>query len=131
MQYNIDPHISFITPIVMKHLVRMYNFAPHCGLSRILGFSVSPTQMSETIGLEEELIKRVLRENYEISSENSFKLPVGSTVKVKNIVEGLDKRRSKVLPDEYKITKFDKTNKVKIMNRRTGEEKIVSRFMIN
>jgi hypothetical protein len=96
LAYNMS--IGVITPIVMNHLVELYNNAPHRGLSQIMEFEVSPSMVQNDIELEREICRRTQALNYSIRYSDGFEVPVGTNVYIYNSKDAMSKRRSLLKP---------------------------------
>ena len=111
----------------MDSFVEHYNNAPHDTLSKLMEFPMSPNDVFNDVDLEQEIITRIKKQNYEIMNSNGFHINEGTPVIVQNESGTFEKRRSRVRPITYQVTGFDK-NKYLL---RVGEKEIrVPRYMI-
>ncbi len=101
MAYNMN--IGVITPEVMDEIVNQYNNAPHRGLSKWAGFSVTPKMVNDDPELENYIVRRILQANWEIKNNASFNINDGVNVKVYNMTDNKMKRRSVIRPGEFKV----------------------------
>ena len=104
MAYNMKYDI--ITPNRMRDIVKQYNNAPHATLSKYAGQPTTPMEVENDSQLEEFIVKRILQENYLISSQSGFKIPDGTHVKVYNENNKMGKRRTVIQPGDFHIVKF-------------------------
>ena len=104
MAYNMK--IGVITPKVMNEIVDQYNHAPHKGLSKYAGFSVTPQMVNDDEELEELIVRRITKANYHIMNQSSFKLNEGTNVKVYNETDKMMKRRSIIQPGKFTVIGF-------------------------
>ena len=101
MTYNMN--IGVITPEVMNEIVNQYNNAPHRGLSKWAGFSVTPKMVNDDPELENYIVRRILQANWEIKNNASFNINDGVNVKVYNEKDPMMKRRSIIQPGSFKV----------------------------
>ena len=101
MAYNMN--IGVITPEVMDEIVNQYNNAPHRGLSKWAGFSVTPKMVNDDPELENYIVRRILQANWEIKNNVEFNINDGVNVKVYNMTDNKMKRRSVIRPGEFKV----------------------------
>ena len=80
-----------------------YNNAPHRGLSKWAGFSVTPKMVNDDPELENYIVRRILQANWEIKNNASFNINDGVNVKVYNEKDPMMKRRSIIQPGEFKV----------------------------
>ena len=98
--------VGVITPNVMNDIVKQYNHAPHKGLSKWAGFSVTPKMVNDDPELEEYIVRKICQENYNIMNRAGFKLNGGTHVKVYNEKDSMNKRRSIIQPGDFVINGF-------------------------
>ena len=98
--------VGVITPNVMNEIVNQYNNAPHKGLSKWAGFSVTPNDVQNNPDLEEYIVKKVILINRRIMNSYGFKLNEGTNVKVYNDKDVMGKRRTIVQPGKFKVNGF-------------------------
>ena len=101
MAFNMK--IGVITPEVMDEIVNQYNNAPHRGLSKWAGFSVTPKMVNDDPELENYIVRRILQANWEIKNNVEFNINDGVNVKVYNMTDNKMKRRSVIRPGEFKV----------------------------
>jgi hypothetical protein len=63
---------------MMRRIAQFYNNAPHNGLSEILGFTVSPTDVETDIRLQKEVIRRTIALDHYVRKTGGHMLPVGT-----------------------------------------------------
>lgn len=101
MAYNMN--IGVINPEVMDEIVYQYNNAPHRGLSKWAGFSVTPKMVNDDPELENYIVRRILQANWEIKNNVEFNINDGQNVKVYNMTDNKMKRRSVIRPGTFKV----------------------------
>jgi hypothetical protein len=92
---------------MMKRIAQFYNNAPHNGLSKILGFAVTPTDVERDIRLQKEVIRRTIAMNHYIRKTRGYMLPIGTEVYVYNSPDAMNKRRASVKQNIYAIIGFN------------------------
>lgn len=104
MAFNMK--IGVIDPVTMKNIVIQYNNAPHETLSHYAGYEVSPRMVNDDKELENNIVRRICQDNYNIKSCFGFHLDKGTKVKVYNEYDPLIKRRSMIQPGDFEIDTF-------------------------
>ena len=127
MAYNMK--IGVILPNDMNKIVEYYNNAPHKGLSKYAGFSVSPSMVQNDPQLEEWIARKIMQANYEVINGKGFKLKRGTKVKVYNEKDSLSKRRSVIQPGEFMILRFDK-GLYRVKNKTDNSIQLVPRYKL-
>ena len=128
MAYNMK--IGVILPPDMQKIVEYYNNAPHKGLSKYAGFSVSPSMVQNDPKLEEWIVRKIMQKNYEVMNRKGFKLKRGTEVKVYNEKDSLSKRRTVIRPDEFMVLRFDK-GLYRVKNKNDNSIKLVPRYKLD
>ena len=128
MAYNMK--IGVILPPDMKKIVEYYNNAPHKGLSKYAGFSITPLMVQNDPKLEEWIVRKIMQKNYEVMNRKGFKLKRGTEVKVYNEKDSLSKRRTVIRPDEFMILRFDK-GLYKVKNKTDNSIQLVPRYKLH
>ena len=121
MAYNMK--IGLITPQIMDNIVKQYNNAPHKGLSKWAGFSVSPKMVNDDPDLETYIVRRICQENYNVMNRPGFKIKAGTNVKVYNEKDSMSKRRSIIQPGSFKVKGF-KNGLYEVEGNVNGKNKI-------
>ena len=119
--YNMQ--IGIITPQIMDNIVKQYNNAPHKGLSKWAGFSVSPKMVNDDPDLETYIVRRICQENYNVMNRPGFKIKAGTNVKVYNEKDSMSKRRSIIQPGSFKVKGF-KNGLYEVEGNVNGKNKI-------
>ena len=85
---------------VLRHLVDVYNRAPHHFLSKYLGHEISLSEMDE----EKKLMvwRKVQQHNFNVTKHHGFYIKPGRKVAIYND-DHVHKRRQQVRPQEYTI----------------------------
>ena len=128
MAYNMK--IGVILPPDMKKIVEYYNNAPHKGLSKYAGFSVTPSMVQNDSNLEEWIVRKIMQKNYEIMNRKGFKLNSGTNVKVYNEKDSLSKRRTVIQPGEFIIDGFNK-GLFKVKNKTDNSIQLIPRYKLH
>ena len=126
MAYNMK--VGVITPIVMNEIVNQYNNAPHKGLSKWAGFSVSPNDVQNDRELEEYIVRKICQANWEIMNSEGFRINDGVEVKVYNDVDKMMKRRTIIQPGKHKVNGF-KNGLYEIVNE-NGQKQMMPRYRL-
>ena len=104
MHYNRNKgKFKIINEQDMEEILQIYNNAIHLGLSKIIGFDVSPEDVANDKDLETEYIKRVEQMNFNVQSQHDFKLSDGEIVYIYNDKNPLTKRRATLNPEPYEV----------------------------
>ena len=131
MAYNMN--IGVITPEVMDEIVNQYNNAPHRGLSKWAGFSVTPKMVNDDPELENYIVRRILQANWEIKNNVEFNINDGVNVKVYNMTDNKMKRRSVIRPGEFKVI-GKKNGLYEVegkLNGVSGEPQLLPRYLLD
>ena len=102
LAYNLKYDI--ITPGRMRHLVYIYNNAPHETLSHYAGQPTTPNQADSDPQLQQYITLNIKKENWLIAQKPNFNLPIGSYVRVYNEQNPLAKRRSDTEPGTHRCS---------------------------
>ena len=119
--YNMK--IGVITPEIMDINVKQYNNAPHRGLSKWAGFSVTPKMVNDDPDLETYIVRRICQENFNVMNRPGFKIKTGTNVKVYNEKDSMSKRRSIIQPGSFKVNGF-KNGLYEVEGNVNGKNKI-------
>ena len=133
---NID---IILNQSIMNKVLRYYNEARHDTLTQTLFKAypelkdkykiISPSIIEHNPKLEKLFVKECIKYNFFITSQNNFELNKNDNIKVINNVSKLEKKRTILDKDDYKII-----NKVcniyELKNNRTGENIYKPRFEI-
>ena len=119
--YNMK--IGLITPEIMDNIVKQYNNAPHRGLSKWAGFSVTPKMVNDDPDLETYIVRRICQENFNVMNRPGFKIKAGTNVKVYNEKDSMSKRRSIIQPGSFKVNGF-KNGLYEVEGNVNGKNKI-------
>ena len=125
--YNM--HIGVILPPDMEKIVEYYNNAPHKGLSKWAGFSVTPSMVHNDKRLEEYIVRKIVQANHEIMNRRGFQLKEGTEVKVYNEKDSLTKRRTVIQPGKFIIEGFNR-GLYKVKNINDNSIQLVPRFKL-
>ena len=128
MAYNAE--IEKIDPVVMQDLVDMYNKAPHEGISRFAGNSISPEDAQSDPELEKFIIRRILQSNYNIQNQDGFDIGLDETVRVYNGKDPLTKRRSVIQPGEWVVQGFQDGTYI-VVNPENQDTQYIPRYMLD
>ena len=112
-----------ITPEDLQDILYVYNNSNHIGLSKIIGFDVTPEQVNNDPDLETEYIKRVRQMNFNVQSQSTFTIPEGSIVHIYNDKNPLAKRRALLSPIPYEV--IGRENGLVVL--RDGEGNVIKR----
>ena len=126
--YNMK--VGVILPNVMEKIVEYYNNAPHKGLSKWAGFSVTPQMVMNDKRLEEYIVRKIVQANHEIMNRLGFQLKEGTEVKVYNEKDSLTKRRSVIQPGKFIVQGFNR-GLYRVKNINDGSIQLVPRFKLN
>ena len=126
--YNM--HIGVILPPDMEKIVNIYNNAPHKGLSKWAGFSVTPSMVQNDPKLEEYIVRKIVQANHNVMNKKGFQLKEGTEVKVYNEKDSLTKRRTVIQPGKFIIEGFNR-GLFKVKNINDNSIQLVPRFKIN
>ena len=126
--YNM--HIGVILPPDMEKIVNIYNNAPHQGLSKWAGFSVTPSMVQNDPKLEEYIVRKIVQANHNVMNKKGFQLKEGTEVKVYNEKDSLTKRRTVIQPGKFIIEGFNR-GLFKVKNINDNSIQLVPRFKIN
>jgi hypothetical protein len=105
MMFNM--RIGTLTPVAMRGILAQYHYAPHRGLSELMGFAISPSLMEEFPQLQWEVRRRLIARNQEIYMSNGYDLPIGTKVAIFNENTAMGKRRSVVKPEVFVVLDFN------------------------
>jgi hypothetical protein len=89
-----------ITPEALREMVYIYNNSTHKGLSKIMGFPISPQEM--TPNHEAYYIRKVSQHNVVTKLSNGYDL-LGQDVSLMDETSKMEKRRSRVKPTTFKV----------------------------
>jgi len=129
MAYKMN--IGIITPKIMNEIVNQYNNAPHRGLSKWAGFSVSPKMVNDDPELENYIVRKILQDNWEIKNTTGYDINEGTNVKVYNMTDNKLKRRSIIRPGTFKV--IGKNNGLyEVVGRLNGKNttQLLPRYML-
>ena len=126
--YNM--HIGVILPPDMEKIVNIYNNAPHQGLSKWAGFSVTPSMVQNDPKLEEYIVRKIVQANHNVMNKKGFQLKEGTEVKVYNEKDSLTKRRTVIQPGKFIIEGFNR-GLFKVKNINDNSIQLVPRFKLN
>ena len=127
MAYNVE--IDVIQPAEMKRLVELYNNSPHTTLSYYAGEQISPLMAQNDSVLEKFIMRRICQENFNVKSQDGYKIPMGEIVKVYNDFDKFDKRRSVIQPGNYYVSDY-KNGLYEITDYDTNETQLLPRARI-
>jgi hypothetical protein len=124
-----EMQIEQIDPPMMRRITQFYNNAPHNGLSKILGFTITPTDAERDIRLQKEVIRRTIAMNHYVRKTKGYMLSVGTEVHVYNSPDAMNKRRASIKPSIYTIIGFN-GSAFQLRNNDNGEVEWSSRSKI-
>ena len=127
MAYNVE--IDVIQPAEMKRLVELYNNSPHTTLSYYAGEQISPLMAQNDSVLEKFIMRRICQENFNVKSQDGYKIPMGEIVKVYNNFDKFDKRRSVIQPGNYYVSDY-KNGLYEITDYDTNDTQLLPRARI-
>ena len=93
-----------LNPTTLRQIVDIYNNTPHHTLSKIMKFDVTPRQAFEHEDLQNEIVRRVLAENYNTTSRYEFEeIQRGDLVYLHKPRVFGEKRRANVEDNPYRV----------------------------
>ena len=117
-------------PNKLLELVEIYNNTKHRTLTRYLGKPTTPQQVLNDEELETQLTRAISSDNWSISHQPWYKIPVGKKVVVKETRnKAFSKVRGSALRDEWEVID-NEGQKYTLMNPSTFEEITVFRSQI-
>ena len=116
----IDEHI-------MNHLVEKYNKSVHLGLSKLIGFDVSPNNVHENIDLQMKVIKRLEQKNFLVYTDRRFTFDKGMRVVIWDPPKWNVKRRLRLKPDGYIVNEM-KGGYYELINETDGKKVLYPRW---
>jgi hypothetical protein len=117
-----------INPEQMNELVKEYNNSFHLGLSKVLGFTITPLQVISDRELEAKIMRTRLAEFFEMTEKNE--LSSGTQVIVHSDVLPnpiFKKRRQTTIAGEWKVV-GKVGNRYQIIDEESGKQMIVPRW---
>jgi hypothetical protein len=120
--------VTDVGPDIMPELVRQYNKSSHLTLTKFgPGFLISPEMCQNDANLEFAVMRGLSQANFMITREPGFLVPIGSTVSVYSTTTNLDKRRSSVYPEFYKVEDYEEA-KYTVVGMKSGNRLLVPRW---
>ena len=116
----IDEHI-------MNHLVEKYNKSVHLGLSRLIGFDVSPNDVHRVKELQMKVMKRLEQKNFLVYTDARFAFNKGNRVAIWDPPKWNVKRRLRVKPDGYIVNEL-KGGYYELINETNGKKVLYPRW---
>ena len=118
-----------LTQNQMNTILNYYNNMRHEGLTKILRKKVCPNDLSNNPDLEEQYVIECEKYNLAIMNQKDFELNNGDEVKIVNVGGKLNKKRSILSKDHYKVVGYN-GNIVKLKNMKNGNIEYRPRFYI-
>ena len=118
-----------LTQNQMNTILNYYNNMRHEGLTKILRKKVCPNDLSNNPDLENQYVIECEKYNLAIMNQKDFKLNNGDEVKIVNVGGKLNKKRSILSKDHYKVVGYN-GNIVKLKNMKNGNIEYRPRFYI-
>ena len=115
-----------ITPEALREMVYIYNNSVHSGLSKIMGFSITPQEM--TPNYEAYFIRKASQHNVVTKLSGDYDL-LGQEVVMINETDKMEKKRSQVRPVTYKVT--NSSCKKLTLEDPEGKQVRVPRYKVN
>ena len=113
----------------LLQLCKHYNFSAHGGLSRIMGFPVTPYNVYTNRDLQNEICRRIMRSNYNTFNRiNREKIDVGREVWIYQPPIFGKKRRNNVEDDPYEVIELLGPAGYRVRNKNTGAVKTRTRM---
>lgn len=118
-----------LTQNQMNTILNYYNNMRHEGLTKILRKKVCPNDLSNNPDLENQYVIECKKYNLAIMNQKDFELNNGDEVKIVNVGGKLNKKRSILSKDHYKVVGYN-GNIVKLKNMKNGNIEYRPRFYI-
>ena len=118
-----------LTQNQMNTILNYYNNMRHEGLTKILRKKVCPNDLSNNPDLEKQYVIECEKYNLAIMNQKDFELNNGDEVKIVNVGGKLNKKRSILSKDHYKVVGYN-GNIVKLKNMKNGNIEYRPRFYI-
>lgn len=118
-----------LTQNQMNTILNYYNNMRHEGLTKILRKKVCPNDLSNNPDLEKQYVIECEKYNLAIMNQKDFELNKGDEVKIVNVGGKLNKKRSILSKDHYKVVGYN-GNIVKLKNIKNGNIEYRPRFYI-
>ena len=118
-----------LTQNQMNTILNYYNNTRHEGLTKILRKKVCPNDLSNNPDLEKQYVIECEKYNLAIMNQKDFELNNGDEVKIVNVGGKLNKKRSILSKDHYKVVGYN-GNIVKLKNMKNGNIEYRPRFYI-
>jgi hypothetical protein len=115
--------------------LKYYNNSVHKTLSEVISkhygkpMKITPSMVQFDRNLEKIYVEECIKYNFAITSQPGFKLNVGDEVQISNVYNPLEKNRTILDKDKYKVKAIE-GNLYKLSNTRTGKSIYRSRFQI-
>ena len=116
-----------IKPSIMEHLLEKYNKSVHLGLSRLIGFQVSPNDVHQNIDLQMKVMKRLEQKNFLVYTDDRFAFDKGSRVVIWDPPKWNVKRRLRLKPDGYIVNEM-KGGYYELINETDGKKVLYPRW---
>ena len=120
---------------ILDTILKYYNNSVHKTLSEVISkhygkpTKVTPSMVQFDRNLEKIYVEECIKYNFGITSQPGFKLNVGDEVQISNVYNPLEKNRTILDKDKYKVKAIE-GNLYKLSNTRTGKSIYRSRFQI-
>ena len=118
-----------LTQNQMNTILNYYNNTRHEGLTKILRKKVCPNDLSNNPDLEKQYVIECKKYNLVIMNQKDFELNKDDEVKIVNVGGKLNKKRSILSKDHYKVVGYN-GNIVKLKNMKNGNIEYRPRFYI-
>ena len=116
-----------LTSETLNELARYHNETPHETLSKIMGQDITPENVITHRNLQDELIRRLLQQNYDLVDSDGFKqITPGMKVFIYQPYDAFHKRRNNVEDSPYTVERCNAGNYV-VRRDSDGLTRIVQR----